>query len=89
MQYYEQDLPATYMVHFRFITEDYILKRFRLHSRTFEEDSGIKVVMVFFSVVNWPFKGTVSRDLRWVLLYINRKLFSRAIVAHNKIFNFI
>ena len=32
-----------------------------------------------------PFKGTVSRDLRWVLLYINRKLFSRAIVAHHKI----
>ena len=30
-------------------------------------------------------KGTVSRDLRWVLLYIIRKLFSRAIVAHHKI----
>jgi len=30
-------------------------------------------------------KRTVSRDLRWVLLYINRKLFSRAIVAHRKI----
>jgi len=30
-------------------------------------------------------KGTVSRDLRWVLLDINRKLFSRAIVAYHKI----
>jgi len=30
-------------------------------------------------------KGTVSRDLRWVLQYINQKLFSRAIVAHHKI----
>ena len=29
-------------------------------------------------------KGTVSRDLRWILLYINRKLFARAIVAHHK-----
>ena len=36
--------------------------------------------------VSWDgsFKGTVSRDLRWVLLYINWKLFSRAIVAHHK-----
>ena len=33
-----------------------------------------------------PIKGTVSWELRWVLLYINRKLFSRAIVAHHKIF---
>ena len=31
------------------------------------------------------FKGTVSRELRWVLLNINRKLFSRAIVGHHKI----
>ena len=31
------------------------------------------------------FKGTVSRELRWVLLYINQKLFSWAIVAHQKI----
>ena len=30
-------------------------------------------------------KGAVSRELRRVLLYINRKLFSRAIVAHHKI----
>ena len=35
------------------------------------------------------FKGTVSRELRWVLLYINRKLFSRAIVGHQNYFNFI
>ena len=34
-------------------------------------------------------KGTVSRELRWVLLYINRKLFSRAIVAHHNFFYFI
>ena len=34
-------------------------------------------------------KGTVSRYLRWVLLYINRKLFSRAIVAHHFNFNII
>ena len=33
----------------------------------------------------FPLKGTVSRDLRWVLLYFNRKLFSRAIVGHHKI----
>ena len=39
-----------------------------------------------FNLSLWcPFKGTVSRDLRWVLLYINRKLFSRAIVAHHTI----
>ena len=31
------------------------------------------------------FKGIVSRDLSWVLLYINRKLFLRAIVAHHTI----
>ena len=30
-------------------------------------------------------KGTVSRELRWVLLYINRKLFSRAVVGRRKI----
>jgi len=35
------------------------------------------------------FKGTVSQELRWVLLYINQKLFSRADVSHNKNFNFI
>ena len=29
---------------------------------------------------------TVSWELRWVLLYINQKLFSRAIVAHPKTF---
>ena len=32
-----------------------------------------------------PFKGTVSRELRWVLLYINWELFSRADVPHHKI----
>ena len=31
------------------------------------------------------FKGSVSRILRWVLLYINQKLFSSSIVAHHKI----
>ena len=41
-------------------------------------------VMHFISGKHW-FKGTVSRDFHWVLLYINRKLFSRAIVAHHKI----
>ena len=29
-------------------------------------------------------KGTFSRDLSWVLLYIIKKLFSRASVAHHK-----
>ena len=33
------------------------------------------------------FKGSVSRDLRWVLLYINGKLFLRPIIAEN--FKFI
>jgi len=33
--------------------------------------------------------GTVSRELRWVLLYINRKLFSRAIVTHHNFFYFV
>ena len=30
-------------------------------------------------------KGSVSRVLRWVLLYINQKLFSRPIIALHKI----
>ena len=34
-------------------------------------------------------KGTVSRELRWVLLYINQKLFSRADVPYHKILIFI
>ena len=36
---------------------------------------------------NLTLKGTVSWKLRWVLLYINLKLFSRADVAHHKISN--
>jgi len=32
-----------------------------------------------------PFKGSVSRVLRWVLLYIIQKLFSRPIIASYKI----
>jgi len=42
----------------------------------------------FFSakkLEKYQLKGTVSRDLRWVLLDINQKLFSRAIVTHHKI----
>ena len=34
-------------------------------------------------------KGSVSRDLRWVLLYINQKLFSRPIIASHKILTFL
>jgi len=34
-------------------------------------------------------KGTVSQELRWVLIYINRKFFSTAIVGHHKILIFI
>ena len=34
-------------------------------------------------------KGTVSRDGRWGLLYINRKLFLRRIVADDKILIFL
>ena len=35
------------------------------------------------------FKGSVSRVLRWVLLYINWKLFSRSIIASHKILTFL
>jgi len=35
---------------------------------------------------NHEIKGTVLWELRWVLLYINWKLFSRADVDHHKIF---
>ena len=31
------------------------------------------------------FKGTVSREVKWVLLYVNQKLFSRAGDGHHKI----
>ena len=34
-------------------------------------------------------KGSVSRVLRWVLLYIIRKLFSRPIIASHKILTFL
>ena len=34
-------------------------------------------------------KGSVSRVLRWVLLYINQKLFSRPIIASHKILTFL
>ena len=37
----------------------------------------------------YPFKGTVSWDGRWGLLYINRKLFLRRIVADDKILIFL
>jgi len=36
-----------------------------------------------------PFKGSVSRVLRWVLLYINQKLFSRPFIAAHKILTFL
>ena len=39
--------------------------------------------------VKMRFKETVSRELRRVLLNINWKLFSRAILAHRKNFNFV
>ena len=35
------------------------------------------------------FKGSVSRVLRWVLLYIIQKLFSRPIIASHKILTFL
>jgi len=35
------------------------------------------------------FKWSVSRVLRWVLLYINQKLFSRPIIASHKILTFL
>ena len=35
------------------------------------------------------FKGSVSRVLRWVLLYIDQKLFSRPIIAAHNIFTFL
>ena len=38
---------------------------------------------------NYSFKGSVSRVLRWVLLYINQKLFSRPIIALHKIFTLL
>ena len=34
-------------------------------------------------------KGNVSRVLRWVLLYIIQKLFSRPIIASHKILTFL
>jgi len=34
-------------------------------------------------------KGSVSRVLRWVLLYIIQKLFSRPIIASHKILTFL
>ena len=36
-----------------------------------------------------PFKGSVSRGLSWVLLYINQKLFSRPIIALHNILTFL
>ena len=35
------------------------------------------------------FKGSASRVLRWVLLYIIQKLFSRPIIASHKILTFL
>ena len=34
----------------------------------------------------FQFKGTVSREIRWVFIVINQRLFTRAIITHHKIF---
>ena len=39
--------------------------------------------------INGIVKGSFSQILRWELLYINRKLFSRPIIASHKMFKFI
>ena len=38
-----------------------------------------------FSTMKPSFKGTFSWKLRWALLFVNRKLFSRSLGAHHKI----
>ena len=45
----------------------------------------LALISVLYTAANVLSKGTVSRELRLVLLYINRKLFWRAIVGHHKI----
>ena len=39
--------------------------------------------------LNIPVKGSVSRDLRWVLLYINGKLSVRPIIVSQKILSLL
>ena len=49
-----------------------------------------RVSYVVWIIICLPYlKGSVSRVLRWVLLYINRKFFSRPIIASHKILTFI
>ena len=50
-------------------------------SQTLAGESETKIYLRSQQFLN----GTVSSDLRWVLLCINRKLLSRAIGAHHKI----
>ena len=50
-----------------------------------ESVKGMKMEMEKMLIIQRKVKGTVSQELRWVLLYINLKLFSRAIVGHHKI----
>jgi len=42
-----------------------------------------------FFVVFFFFKGSISRILRWVLLFIDRKAFSRPILASHKILSLL
>ena len=68
----EKGISKTYVKQF---------KKKRVMVWIYEKQDTISYVPTVFTYS----KGTVSRDLKWVLLYINRKLFSRAIVAHHKI----
>ena len=49
----------------------------------------IIVHVVAHTICNLTFKGNVSRVLRWVLLYINQKLFARPIIASHNILTFL
>ena len=52
-----------------------------------EKCGGLKaIVSKHFPII---IKGSVSRVLRWVLLYIIQKLFSRPILTSHKIFTFL
>ena len=45
-------------------------------------------IKCFHFTLSNDFKGSFSRVLRWVLLYINQKLFLRPIIASHKILTF-
>ena len=62
---------------------DYLLKNFD-EIKNVDIQVPLKKNLEFF-----PVKGSVSRVLRWVLLYINQKLFSRPIIAFHKILTFL